>query len=258
MPDWLANALLLIPAGVLIGICIKPSIIELAWKVLALQALVMIPLGAWLGLVWAPPEREMGEVYRIIYAHVPQVWMALLGVTLNFGASLAFLWKKSWTSDALAEASAEVGLYFGIVGVTLGAIWGKPTWGVYWTWDPRLTSAAVMLIYYTGYLALRRFTENPDTRATWSAALGTFGIVIPVTVYFSVKWMKSLHQEQSTPKTVDPQMVFALRWAACAFLCLLIVFVYHRYKIARAALEKEVAPPEALGPPAVAPAKGAA
>lgn len=249
MPDWLANVLLLIPVGVIVATCVKRSFIDIGWKVLAAQAAIMVPVGAWLGLVWAPPEREMGEVYRIIYAHVPQVWMALLGVTLNFGASLAYLWKKSWTADALAESSAEVGLYFGVVGVTLGAIWGKPTWGVYWTWDPRLTSAAVMLIYYTGYLALRRFTENPDTRATWSAALGTFGIVIPVTVYFSVKWMKSLHQEQSTPKTVDPQMVFALRWAACAFLCLLIVFVYHRYKIARAALAKEVAPPEALGGP---------
>jgi heme exporter protein C len=248
MPDWLANALLLIPVGVLIATIVKRPLIDLLWKVLAVQALVMLPIGVWLGLIWAPPEREMGDVYRIIYAHVPQVWMALLGTTLNFGASLAFLMKKSWTADALAESSAEVGLYFGIVGVTLGAIWGKPTWGVYWTWDPRLTSAAVMLIYYTGYLALRRFTENPDTRATWSAALGTFGIVIPVTVYFSVKWMKSLHQEQSTPKTVDPQMVFALRWAACTFLCLLIVFVYHRYKIARATLAKEVAPPEALGP----------
>jgi len=248
MPSWLANALLILPAGLLIAICFKRDLIEIGWKVMAVQAAIMLPVGAWLGLSWAPPEREMGDVYRIIYAHVPQVWMALLGVTLNFGCSVAYLMKKSWTADALAEASAEVGLYFGIVGVTLGAIWGKPTWGVYWTWDPRLTSAAVMLIYYTGYLAMRRFTENPDTRATWSAALGTFGIVIPVTVYFSVVWMKSLHQVQSTPKTVDPQMVFALRWAACAFLCLLIVFVYQRYKVARAALAREVAPPEALGP----------
>ena len=246
MPDWLPLALLALPVGTVIGVCVRPSLITQAWKVLAVQAVVMLPIGAWMGLVWAPPEREMGDVYRIIYAHVPQVWMALLGVTVNFGASLVYLMKKSWTADALAEATAEVGLYFGIVGVTLGAIWGKPTWGVYWTWDPRLTSAAVMLIYYTGYLALRRFTENPDTRATWSAALGVFGIVIPITVYFSVKWMKSLHQVQSTPKTVDPQMVLTLRWSACAFLCLLVVFTYQRYLIAKAELNREVAPPEAL------------
>lgn len=257
MPLWLPLVLLVLPVGISAGMLFKRSIIDLGWKVLAVQALVMVPLAAYWGLVWAPPEREMGDVYRIIYAHVPQVWMALLGVTLNFGASLAFLIKKSWTADALAEASAEVGLYFGVVGVTLGAIWGKPTWGVYWTWDPRLTSAAVMLIYYMGYLALRRFTENPDSRATWSAALGVFGIVIPITVYFSVVWMRSLHQAQSTPKTVDPQMVFALRWSACAFLCLLIVFVWQRYRVARAALDREVAPPEALGPaPTIA--KGAA
>ena len=134
--------------------------------------------GWYLALFSVPPERDMGEVVRIFAVHVPQVQMALLAVVLNFGCSLFFLAKKSWVADALAESSAEVGLYLGTVGTALGAIWAKPTWGVYWTWDPRLTSAAVMLIYYAGYLALRRFTDNPDTRATWSAALGTFGIVM--------------------------------------------------------------------------------
>jgi heme exporter protein C len=241
------DLLLAIPFGVLLALPFKPAIMGTAWKVLLGQALVMLPGAVYLGLVWAPPEREMGDVYRIIYMHVPQVWMALLCVTLNFGCSLYYLARKSWTADALAEAAAEVGLYFGTVGVTLGAIWAKPTWGVFWTWDPRLTSSAVMLIYYMGYLALRRFTDNPDSRATWSAALGVFGIVIPVTVYFSVVWMRSLHQVQSTPKTVDPQMVLTLRWSVCAFLCLMIVLVYQRYRVAKLALAQEVAPPEALG-----------
>src|SRR4051795_10951356 len=99
MPAWLPLALLLLPIGAVIATCVKPSFMDLAWKVIAVQAAIMVPVGAYLGLVWAPPEREMGEVYRIIYAHVPQVWMALLGVTLNFGASLAYLMKKSWRAD---------------------------------------------------------------------------------------------------------------------------------------------------------------
>src|SRR5262249_8622603 len=162
---------------------------------------------------------------------------ALLAVTLNFACSVFFLFKKSWVADALAEASAEVGLYFGCVGVALGSIWARPTWNVWWTWDPRLTSAAVMLVYYMGYLMLRRFTDNPDTRATWSAALGTFGIVIPVTVYQSVVWMKSIHQVQSNPNTVYPELVLAFRWCAVGFLCLMIVFMWHRYAAVRYALK---------------------
>jgi heme exporter protein C len=105
---------------------------------------------------------------------------------------------------------------------------------------------------------MRRFIDNPDTRGTYSAAIGVFGIVIPVTVYFSVKWMVSIHQVQSSPKTVDPTMVMSLRWSACAFLCLMIVFIYQRFRIAQAALAKEVAVPEALPSPGPAPSsKGA-
>src|SRR5262249_15570899 len=232
---------------------------KIMWKPLAVMAAMMLAAEGYIGLVWTPPERFMGDVYRILYVHVPQVWMALLAMVLNFGASLSYLVKKSFTADALAEAAAEVSLYFGFVGVTLGSIWGRPTWGVYWTWDPRLTSAAVMLIYLAAYLVLRRFIDNPDTRGTFSAALGVFGIVIPVTVYFSVQWMGSIHQTPSSPQTVpDSSMVLSLRWSATAFLCLMIVFIYRRFLIAKAALAKEVAVPEALPSPGPAPSsKGA-
>jgi heme exporter protein C len=243
--------LLLVPVGTLLALPFKRDLLKTMWRPLLGLALVMLAAEAYIGLVWTPPETFMGDVYRILYVHVPQVWMALLAMTLNFGASLYYLVRKSFTADALAEAAAEVSLYFGFVGVTLGAIWGRPTWGVYWTWDPRLTSAAVMLIYLAAYLVLRRFIDNPDTRGTFSAAVGVFGIVIPITVYFSVKWMVSIHQVQSSPKTVDPSMVMSLRWSACAFLCLMIVFIYQRFLIAKAALAKEVAVPDAL--PAAAP-----
>ncbi|MBK7860219.1 MAG: cytochrome c biogenesis protein CcsA [Archangiaceae bacterium] len=249
MPSWVPLVLLLVPVGICLALPFKRDLLDKVWLVLAAEAVFGIGVGTYLALFSVPPERDMGEVVRIFAAHVPQVQNALLAVVLNFGCSLWFLIRKSWVADSLAESSAEVGLYLGAVGTALGAIWAKPTWGVYWTWDPRLTSAAVMLIYYAGYLALRRFTDNPDTRATWSAALGTFGIVIPVTVYKSVVWMKSMHQVQSSPETVYPQLVTAFRFSAIGFLCLMIVFIYQRYRIAQEQLKREVAPPEALGAP---------
>ena len=188
----------------------------------------------------------MGDVYRIIYVHVPAMWMALIALTLNFGCCVAFLFKTSWKTDALAEATAEVGLLFGGYGLVLGSIWGRPTWGAYWDWDPRLTAMAIMLVTYMAYMALRRFVEDPEKRAVWSAVVGIVAFVNLPIVWFSVRWWRSLHQVQSTPKTVDPDMVLALRVNAWASLILLTLFLLHRYRIALATREAEVALPEAL------------
>jgi heme exporter protein C len=212
-------------------------------------AVGMVIVGAWLALVRAPPDREMGDVQRIMYAHVPAVWMALLAVTLNFGCSLAYLIRNSWWTDWLAEASAEVGVLFGAIGVALGSIWGRPTWGVWWTWDPRLTTAAIMLVSYAGYLALRRFVEDPERRAIWSAVVAIIAYVDVPIIWFSVKWWNSLHQIQSSPKTVDPEMVFVLRWNAFAFLAVLISFLWYRYRIVKYERERELALPEAYPSP---------
>ena len=208
----------------------------------------MLALGAWFGLVKAPPDREMGDVYRIIYVHVPCFWMAFLAVTLNFACSVLYLIKGSWKLDALAESSAEVGVLFGATGLTLGSIWARPTWGVWWTWDPRLTTAAIMLVSYAGYLALRRFVEDPERRAVWSAVVAIIAFADVPIIWYSVQWWKSQHQIQSSPKTVDPQMVFALRWNALAMLGLLIFFIWSRYRIALRDRQQEVALPDALPP----------
>ena len=216
------------------------------WKVLLGLGVVMLVAQGYLALSWVPPEKYMGDTGRIFYAHVPQVWMALLALTLNFGCSIAYLMKKSWVTDSLAEASAEVGVYFGAVGVTLGSIWARPTWGVWWTWDPRLTTAAILLVIYLGYLAMRRFVDDAEKRATWSAVMGIIAFVdIPV-LWFSVRWWRSMHQTQSNPSTVDPLMTMVLRWSSTAFLCLLIAFIYQRFLVAQAQREREVALPDSL------------
>jgi heme exporter protein C len=207
-------------------------------------AAVLLAVGAWLGLGWAPPDREMGEVQRIMYVHVPSVWAALLALILNFATSVAYLLKNNWRLDALAEASAEVGFLFGANGVLLGAIWARPTWGVWWTWDPRLTTAAIMLVAYAGYLALRRFIEDPERRAVWSAVVAILAAVDLPILWFSVKWWRSLHQVQSTRQSVDPAMQIPLLVNALAFFCLAGIFIAQRYRIALRARQDEVALPE--------------
>ena len=216
---------------------------------LPVAALALLAAGTYVGLAVAPPDREMGDVQRIMYAHVPAVWNALICLLINFICSVTYLLTSRWEADALAEASAEVGILFGAIGVTLGAIWGRPTWGVYWTWDPRLTTAAIMLVAYTGYMALRRFVEDPERRAVWSAVIGIIAFVDVPILWFSVRWWKSLHQIQSSPRTVHPDMIVPLRLMSFAFLFTMACFVWNRYRLALSERRQEVAPPELLDAP---------
>jgi heme exporter protein C len=206
--------------------------------------LAVFVYAAWFGLTQAPPDREMGDVQRIMYAHVPMVQMMLLAGTILFVCSVLYLFRASWKTDALAEASAELALVFGAIGTTLGSIWGRPTWGVYWAWDPRLTTVAINLVALAGYLALRRFVDDPERRAVWAAVTGILIAVDVPIIYLSVRWWKSLHQVQSNPRTVDPQMVHALRWNITAFFMLFIVFLVVRYRIALAARMREITVPD--------------
>lgn len=210
---------------------------------LPLLALVLVALGAYQGLVVAPTERMMGDVYRIMYVHVPTAMMALLAPTIVCFASLAYLLKSSRAIDAFAEASAEVSVLFSTLCLVTGSIFGRPTWGVWWTWDPRLTSVAILWIAFIGYLALRRVVDDPDKRATWSAVTAIIiSVDVPI-VYFSVKWWNSLHQMQSNPNTVAPEIVSPLRLNITAYFVVFLALLWTRYRIGRAEAERDAAAP---------------
>lgn len=198
--------------------------------------------GIYDGLFIAPPDRFMGEVMRIMYVHVPAAWVTMLAFTFTFVAAIGWLWKGRWYWDSLVEASIEVGLVQGVLLIVLGSLWARPTWGVYWTWDPRLTSVAVMILLFAGVQALRAFVDDPRQRATWSAVASIVAFVdIPI-VYFSVRWWNSLHQIQSTPQTIDEAMKLPLRICSFAFLFLGTWMLIKRYRIATLRQAKELAP----------------
>lgn len=206
-----------------------------AWKAMLALGLALTLSGFGLGLFWAPSDEYMGDVQRILYVHVPVLWAGLLALVLNFGASVSYLWKESSAVDAFAEATAEVGVAFGLIGLVIGAVWGRPTWGVWWSWDPRMTATAAMLALYTVYLVVRYAVRDSKRRAFLSAVMGCLvSVLIPV-VWFSVRWWKSLHQLQSTTHTMDPSMLITLEWTGAGLLCLFWVLVWQRYLLARRA-----------------------
>lgn len=216
---------------------------RIVWPVLGLG---LLAVGSYWGFVVAPPEAFMGEVYRIIYVHVPTVWMSMLGFLVAFVASIIYLMRGSWKADALAEAATEVALFFTAMGLITGSIWAKPTWGVWWSWDPRLTTFAILFFAYAGYMALRQFVDDPEKRATWSAVAAiVIAVDIPI-VWYSVKWWNSLHQLQSNSRTMHSDMVIALWLNTFAFLFLAGALVALRYRIGRAQQRVELSEPPEL------------
>jgi heme exporter protein C len=199
--------------------------------------------GQYMGLVDAPAERMMGEVGRILYVHVPSAWLTM--VCFLFSCIFAGIYLASgrkW-ADLLVEATAEVGVVMcGLLLVT-GSIFARPTWGTWWTWDPRLTSSAVMMIAYVGVLLLRASLQDPKERALWTSVASLLAAVSMALTYFSVRLWRSIHQMQSSPSTIDDDMVMILRMNAFAMLFIGTWFVARRARIGIAQAAAQAPPP---------------
>lgn len=191
----------------------------------------------YMALFWAPPDIHQGDVQRIMYVHVPAAWLAYLAFIVVFLASVAWLWGRWPLADAIAVASAEIGVLFTGLAIVLGSIWARPTWGVWWTWEPRLVTTAVMFSMYVGYLLLRSLSSDFDRRATRAAVVGAIAVLNVPIVHLSVTWMNSLHQLPSVlrpgPAALDGRMYATLLVAVLAF-----TLIYAYLMVARVALER--------------------
>ena len=218
-----------------------------AWLVvLTFVAPAAVIAAQWFGFTYSPTAQDFQDSQKIMYVHVPAAWNAFLAFFVVFWASVVYLIKRTERSDLLAASAAEIGALFTGLTLILGSIWGRWAWGVWWTWDARLTSTAVLFIIFIGYLSLRSFTEDPERRATWSAGVGIFGALNVPIVYMSVRWWRTLHQTQSTPETLTPIYKWGLRANALAFLLVLIVFISWRYRAARIERRAEALHEEAV------------
>lgn len=202
------------------------------WSSVALLA------GAGLvGLLIAPADSVQGDVQRLMYVHVPSAWIAYLAFFVVFVASIAYLVSKKPRWDDVAHASTEIGVVFTGLAIVLGALWGKPIWGTWWTWDPRLTTTALLLLIYIGCLEVRRLPDHRAQGAKWGAVVGIMGFLNVPIVHMSVVWWRSLHQPPSALKPGAPllagSMFAALMLALLAFMALYLYLLLVRTRVAR-------------------------
>jgi heme exporter protein C len=209
------------------------------FPILGVLTAILLCYGLYQALVVAPTEQTMGDVQRIFYYHVPSAWTAFILFFINFVASILYLVKRRSAQDMVALTTAEVGVVFLTVNLVTGPIWARPVWGIWWTWDWRLTSTLVMWLIYVSYLFLRRFSSGGQT-PTLAAALAVLGALCVPFVYFSIWFFRTQHPQPviGGGGSIDPRMWRALLVNWLAFSCFAFMVCWSRYRLEK--LQREV------------------
>jgi heme exporter protein C len=201
------------------------------------SALVLLLLGAaaYGALYVAPTERTMGTIQRIFYIHVPSAWTGLTAFFICFLANLFYVFRRQPKWDWLAVSAAEVGLTFTTVVLITGPVWAHPVWGIWWTWDARLTSTFVLWLLYVSYLLLRTLVEEPDRRALFSALFGIFAFIDVPLVFGSIRWWRTQHPQPvimgGAGSGLEPTMRWVLLFSWLAMLSLMTLLLWARYGV---------------------------
>jgi heme exporter protein C len=208
-------------------------------RVLGWVTLVAVVVLALFGLWGAPPDSVQGDAQRLMYVHVPAAWIAYLAFGVTAICSALWLWPRTRSEvwDRLAGASAELGVIFTGLTLVLGSLWGRPVWGVWWAWDARLVTTAVLFFLYLGYLALRRVPASPDARAKRCAIAALIAFIDVPIVHFSVTWWRTLHQQATVfnpelKANIHGVMAFTLWFGVLAFTLLYVYLLDRRYRLA--------------------------
>jgi heme exporter protein C len=221
----------------------KPS---RALQTLNLVAAILMLAAIGLVFFYAPEELVMGEVQRIFYFHVSSAWVGFLAFFVTVVAGVLYLRSGKMLWDRVGSASVEVGLLFSISAGVAGAIWARPIWNTWWTWDPRLTTYTIMALIYIAYLMLRQGIEDPDRRARFAAVYGIVGFIsVPIT-YMSIRWWRTIHPVVIGVASSDAKGQFAMTspmlvtflFSLFAFTVLYFCFLFNRLRLSR--LEERV------------------
>lgn len=220
-----------------------PPIRRYGEPVLGAATAITLLVAIWAALSYAPIDAIQGEAWRIFYFHVPVAWVAYLAFFVVFGASILYLWRKDERWDWLARAGAEIGIVFTTLTLITGSLWGRPIWGAWWTWDPRLTTTLILWFIYVGYLLVRTYMGRTASAARAAAVVGILGFVdVPIN-YLSTTWWRTQHPSLMVTTNnaghLTGPALFAMFIALAAFTLLfgfLLLQVYRLEHLQTAAL----------------------
>jgi heme exporter protein C len=216
-------------------------------KVLDVVSVILLAAAAYLALVYAPEEAVMGQVQRVFYFHIATAWTALMGFIAAGVAGVAFLVTREEKWDIVEIAAIEISLVFFLITIALGSIWARPIWNTWWTWDPRLTTAAVTELIYIAYFMLRQGIEDPGKRARFGAVYTIIGAISAPITFFAIRLFRTIHpvvignSDASAQGTFSmvPGMQVAFFFALFTFTVIFIDLFWNRIRMGRLASHVE-------------------
>ena len=212
-------------------------------NVLLLLSGVSMVGALYLVFLYAPTDRNLGISQRIFYFHVSMAWVGFLAFFWVLVGSVGYLWKRSQKMDRLAYSSAEIGVVFTTLMLITGVLWAKPAWGVWWTWDPKLTTSLILWLLYVAYLMLRAYSPRGDQGARFAAVLGIIGFVDVPIIYLSVVWWRTVHPPvvlgPVAEGSLEPSMRMVLMACTVAFTLLFAYLLMDRQALRRSEEEFE-------------------
>ena len=208
-------------------------------KILDVLAVVLLGVSTYFALVKAPTELVMGDVQRVFYFHIGTAWTALLGFLFSAILSLIYLFTRDLKWDRFQVAAIEVSLVFFLITIVLGSIWARPAWNTWWTWDPRLTTAAITELIYIAYFMLRQGIDDPDRRARFGAVYALIGGLSAPITFFAIRLYRTIHPvviAGSNPEaeggfSMTPDMLTAMFVALIAFTVIFIDLYWNRIRL---------------------------
>ncbi|HEY1423724.1 MAG TPA: cytochrome c biogenesis protein CcsA [Candidatus Acidoferrum sp.] len=211
--------------------------------ILGAVAILLVIASAYASFFIAPEERTMGVIQRIFYFHVASAWAGFTAFFLCFIGNLLYVWKRAQKYDWLAVSGAEVGLAFTTVVLITGPIWAHPVWGIWWTWDARLTSTFVLWLLYVSYLLLRTLVEEPDRRALLSSLFGIFAFIDVPLVFGAIRWWRTQHPQPvimgGQGSGLDPTMKTVFFFSALAMHVFMLWLIAERYALEKMQTETD-------------------
>jgi heme exporter protein C len=216
-------------------------------QVLDAVSILLLVIATYLALVYAPTEAVMGEVQRVFYFHIGTAWTGLLGFIIAGVAGAIYLATKDTKWDIVEVAAVEISLVFFLITIILGSIWARPAWNTWWTWDPRLTTAAITELIYIAYFMLRQGIEDPGRRARFGAVYAIVGAISAPITFFVIRLYRTIHPVViggSNPEaeggfSMVPDMRVAFFFALFAFTVIFIDLLWNRIRLGRLAAHVE-------------------